>query len=144
MTDRMVRIRDADLRIRTIVLLTRELECDDAGDVRLKSQDLQVEQELHVISKLRGDSYRPIDVGHFGIRGRALGALNLALHLTNTIEILIHAHAIRNAHTLLEPRNVQAERIQQAASTAQSRAPRGSIAALAEQALENNARMRFG
>src|SRR5262249_29406446 len=97
-----------------------------------------------VISELRGDSYRPIDVGHLGIHCRALGTLDLTLHLANTIEILIHAHAIGNAEALLESRNVHAEGIQQASSTAQRRAPRGSIAALAEQTLENDARMRFG
>src|SRR4029453_14737896 len=130
MTDWMVRVRDADFRIGTIVLLARELECDDARDIRLKSQNLQVEHELRVIGELRGDSYRPIDVGRLGIQGRALGTLDLTLHLTNTIEVLIHAHAIGNAEALLEPRNVHAERIQQASSTAQPRAPRGSITAL--------------
>src|SRR5437899_8415334 len=38
MTGWMVRIRDADFRIRTIALLARELECDDARDIRLKGQ----------------------------------------------------------------------------------------------------------
>src|SRR5256885_12315822 len=54
---------------------------------------------------------------------------------------LFRSHAIGNAHPLLEPRDVHAERIQQASSTAQRRASRGRIAALAEQALENDARI---
>src|SRR5438067_417089 len=120
MTGRMVRVRHADLRVRAIVLLARELECDDARDVRLKSQNLKVEHELRVIGELCGNAYRPIEVAQLGIQCRMLGALDLTLDLTNTIEILIHAHAIGNAHALLEPRDVHTERVQQASSIAQS------------------------
>src|SRR5262249_49236498 len=130
MTDGMVRVRDADLRIGAIVLLARELECDDARNIRLKRQNLQVEHELRVIGELRRDSYRPIDVGNLRIQCCALGTLDLTLHFTNTIEVLIHAYAIGNADALLELRNVHAERIQQASATAQPGAPRGSIASL--------------
>ena len=38
MTGRMVRVADADLRIGAIALLARELEGDDARDVRLKAR----------------------------------------------------------------------------------------------------------
>src|SRR2546425_7017121 len=117
MTGGMVRVRDADLRIRTIGLLARELECDDARDVRLKGQNLQLEHELRVVGELRGYSYRPIEVGHLVVRCRLLGTLDFTLDLTNTVEILIQAHAIGNAHALLELRDVHAKRIKQASST---------------------------
>src|SRR6266404_2374403 len=144
MTGWMVRIRDADLGIRTVALLARKLECDDARDIRLKGQNLQIEHELRVVGERRRDPYRPIEVGHLVVRYRLLGALDLTLDLTNTVEILIQAHAIGNAHALLEPRDVPGERIQQACSIAQRRAARGRIAALAEKALEDDARMRLG
>src|SRR5215510_1609885 len=144
MTSWMVRVRDADLRIRALVLFARELECDDARDIRLKSQNLQIEHELRVVGKLRGDAYRSIEVAQFGICCRVLGAFDLPFDLTDTIEILINAHAIGNANALLEPRDVHAERVQQTPSIAQPRAARGSIAALAEKALEDDARMRLG
>src|SRR6266852_1400535 len=89
MTGWMVRVRDADLRIRTITLLARELECDDARDIRLKGQNLQVEHELRVVGERRGDPYRPIEVGYLVILYRLLGTLDLTLDLTNTVEILI-------------------------------------------------------
>src|SRR3981081_26828 len=111
MTGGMVRVRDADLRIRTIGLLTRELECDDARDVRLKGQNLQVEHELRVVGESRGDPPRPLEGGGLVFRYRFFGALDLTLDLTNAVEILIQAHAIGNAHALLEPRNVPGERI---------------------------------
>src|SRR5438105_1942040 len=132
MTGWMVRVRDADLRIRPVVLLARELECDDARDIRLKGQNLQVKQELRVIGELRGNSYRPIDVGYPGVRCRVLGTLDLTFDLTNAVEILVQAYAIGNAHTLLEPCDIHAEGIQQTSSIAQPRAALGSIAALAE------------
>src|SRR5712691_7224807 len=45
MTRGMVRVRDADFRIGTVIELARQLEGDDSCDVGLKRQDLQVEQE---------------------------------------------------------------------------------------------------
>ena len=75
---------------------------------------------------------------------RLLGTLDLTLDLTHTVEILIQAHAIGNAHALLEPGDVLGERIEQACSIAQRGAARVRIAALAEQALEDDSRMRLG
>src|SRR5262245_22217869 len=132
MTSWMVRVRDADLRIRAIVLFARELECDDARDIRLKSQNLQIEHELRVVGKLRGNTYRSIEVAQLGICCRVLGAFDLPFDLTNTIEILINTHAIGDAHALFESRDVHAERVQQTSTIVQSRAARGGIAALAE------------
>src|SRR5215471_201126 len=97
MTDWMVRVRNADLRIRAIVLFARELECDDARDIGLKSQNLQIEHELRVVGKLRRNTYRSVEVAKLGICCRVLGTFDLAFDLTNTIEILINAHAIGNA-----------------------------------------------
>ena len=109
MTGWMVRVRDSDLRIRTIALFPRQLERDDARDIRLKRQNLQVEHELRVVGELRGNADRPIEVAELGIHCRALGTLDLTLDLTNTVEILIQARAIGNTHALLELRNVHAE-----------------------------------
>src|SRR5215510_7298994 len=119
MTDWMVRVRNANLRIRAIVLFARELECHDARDIGLKRQNLKVEHELRVVGELRGDAYRPIEVTQLGIQCRALGTLDLTLDRANAIEILIHAHAIGNTYPLLEPRDVHAERVQQASSIVQ-------------------------
>src|SRR5688572_6205036 len=79
MTGWMVWIRDADLRIRTVALLTRELECDDARNIRLKRQNLQVEHELRMVSERLGNPYRPIQVGRPVFHYRLLGALDLTL-----------------------------------------------------------------
>ena len=140
----MVRVGHADLRIRAIALLARELERDDARDIRLERQNLQIEHELRVIGERGGNAHRPIQVGHRVIHRRGLGTLDLPLDLANAVEILIDANTIRDAHALLEPRDVSAERIEQAGAAAQRLAARGRVAALAEEALEDDARMRLG
>ena len=140
----MVRVRHADFRIGAIAQLARELERDDPRDVRLERQNLQIEHELRVIGECGGDADRPIEVGHRVVHRPGLGTLDLPLDLANAVEILIDANTIGHAHALLEPRDVFAERIEQARPAAQRRAARGRVASLAEQALEDDARMRFG
>src|SRR5688572_12498334 len=144
MTGWMVRVPDPDLRIRSIALLARELEGDNARDIRLKGQNLQVEHELRVVAERGRNTYRPIQIGRLVVRHGSLGALDLTLHLTHTVEILIQAHAIGNAHPLLEPDNVRSERIEQACPIAQRSAACVRIAAFAEQALEDDSRMSLG
>src|SRR4029077_16210305 len=70
--------------------------------------------------------------------------LDLPLDLANAVEIMIDANTIRYAHALLEPRDVSAEGIEQAGATAPRVAARGRVAALAEEALEDDARVRLG
>src|SRR5439155_9975129 len=74
MAGRMVRIGDADVRVRTIALLARELEGDDARNVCLEGQNLQVEHELGVVGERRRDSDRPVEVGRLVLVYRLLGA----------------------------------------------------------------------
>src|SRR5262245_45650188 len=140
MADRMVRVGNADFRIRAIVLFTRELERDNARDVRLESQNLKVEHKLNVVGEFRGNAYRPFRIGLLGIGRRMLGPLDLTLYFTNTVEILFHTPAVGNADALLESRDVHAERVEQASTIAQPFTPRGRIAALTEQALEDDPR----
>src|SRR6202163_792158 len=143
MTGGMVRVGNADLRVGTIALLARELECDDARDIRLKGENLQVEHQLGVIGERRRDPYRPIQVGRPIFRYGFFGTLDFTLDLTNAVEILIQANAIGSAYPVLELRDVAVERIEQAGSIVQRRTARGRVAALAEQALEDDPRMRL-
>ena len=94
MTRGMVRVGDADFRIRAVTQLARQLEGHDPRDVRLKRQDLQVEHQLRVVGKRRRDTHRPIQIGHGIVRRPRFGALDLALDLANAVEILIDANAV--------------------------------------------------
>jgi hypothetical protein len=97
-----------------------------------------------VIRERGGHSHRPIQVRQRVIRRRGLGTLDLPLDLANAVEIMIDSNTIGDAHTLLEPRDVSAERIEQAGAAPQCLAARGRVAALAEKALEDDARVRLG
>ena len=144
MTGGMVRVWDADFRVRAVAELARQLEGDDPGDVGLKRQDLQVEHELRVVGERWRDTHRPVQIGHLIVRRPRFGTLDLALDLANAVEVLIDANAVGHPHSLLEPRDVVAERIEQAGPTVPRRAPGGARSAFAEEALEHDARMRLG
>src|SRR5688572_2496963 len=60
MARRMVRIWHADLWIRAVAQLARELERDDARNVCLERENLQIEHELRVVGKRRGNADGPI------------------------------------------------------------------------------------
>src|SRR6266567_5990428 len=144
MTGGMVRIRNADLRIGTIALLARELKGDNASDIRLKRQNLQVEQKLCVIGERDRDANRPIDIGHVIFSYGLFGALDFALDLPDAVEVLVHSCAVAGAYPTLELSNVPGERIEQTGSILERRTPGGGIATLAKQAFEDHARMRLG
>src|SRR5437867_11401308 len=63
MTRGMVRVRDADFRIRTVIELAGQLEGDDPRDVGLKRQHLQIEQELRVVGERRRYTNRSLQIG---------------------------------------------------------------------------------
>src|SRR6185369_14564815 len=87
MADGMVRVRDADVGIGAIALLARELERDDARDVRLKGQNLQVKHELGVVGERRGNAYRPLEIGSLVVRHRSLAPLDLTFDLTYGVQV---------------------------------------------------------
>src|SRR6476620_9046940 len=102
MADRMMRVRNADVRIRAIALLPGELERDDTRDICLKGQNLEVEHELGMVAERRGNAYRPFKIGRLVLRHRLLAPLDLTLHLPYAVEIMIEARTIGNAHALLD------------------------------------------
>src|SRR5262245_38415726 len=140
----MMWIRDADLRIRTIVVLACELEADDTRDIRLKGQNLQVVHQLGVVGEHRRNSYRPVEVGRLVVRHRFLATLDFPLYLPQTLEILFQAHVIGCAYLAFNPRDAPGQRIEQAPTIAERCAAFGRIAALAEKPLEDDARMPLG
>ena len=74
----MVGVADADFGIGAIALFAGELEGDDAGDVGLEGEDLQVEHELGVIGKGGGDADGAFEVGGLIVLGGAFGAFDFA------------------------------------------------------------------
>ena len=57
------RIGHADFRISAITRLARELECDDASNIALQRQHLQIEHQSCVVGVGGWNSHRSIEIG---------------------------------------------------------------------------------
>ena len=90
------------------------------------------------------NSDRTIEVGEDIVGCFGLGLLDAALHLTDRIEILVDLAAIVRAELVLEARDIVLDPIKQAGALTKSGAAVFDAATLAEKALENDARVRFG
>ena len=143
-TGGMVWVGHADFRIGAIAELARELEGDDPRDIRLKRQSLQVEHQLGVVAERLRHPHRAVQIGQKIVRGRGFGTLNLALDLPDAVEILVDPGAVGGPHRSLQTYDIVVERIEQAGPALERRAALGEASALAEEALEHEARMRFG
>ncbi len=63
MRKRVVRIGHADLRVSAIARFARELEGNDAGDIALQCEHLQIEHQSRMVGVSRGHPDRPIEIG---------------------------------------------------------------------------------
>ena len=144
MARRMVRIGDADLGIGAVAQLARELERHDAGDVALERQHLQVEHQPRVVGERVGHAHRAVEVGEQVVAGRRLRPLNLPLHLADAVEILLDPGPVGRPDRALEPRDVLAERVEEAGPALERGLALLGGAALAEEPLEHDAGMGLG
>ncbi len=126
MRRRVMRIGDADFGIAAIARFARELERDDAGDVPLQREHLQVEHQLRVIFVGRRHANRAIEIGQRVVERLRFGLLYAALDLAHGIEIFGHLGAIGRAELSLQARDVLAHPVEQAGPLAERRcaAPR--------------------
>ena len=70
----MVRIGHADLGIGALAGFARELERDDAGDVALERQHLQIEHQPRVVGVGGRHADRPIEIRQVGFGRRVASA----------------------------------------------------------------------
>ena len=140
----MVRIGNADLGIGARAGFARQLERDHAGDVALQRQHLQVEHQPRVVGVSGRHAHRAIEIRQWESAVCGLGFLNAALHLADRIEILADLGAVARAELLLKAGDVFGHPIEKAGVLPQFGAAVGRAAAVAEQALENDARMSLG
>ena len=88
MRQRMMRIGNADLRIGAVAGFARQLKRDDARDVALQRQQLQVEHQSGVVGVGRRHADGPIEIGQRIVRRVGLGLLNAPLDFADRVEIL--------------------------------------------------------
>ena len=109
---RMMRIPDANLRIRPVALLPRKLERNHPRNISLKRQYLQVEHQLRMIGKRRRHPHRPLQIRSPVLRHPPLGPRNLFLHRMDALQILLQPGFIRPSHAPFQLRNLGRKRIQ--------------------------------
>ena len=141
---RVVRIRHADLGVRPVARLAGELERDDAGHVALQRQELQVEHQLRVVGVGGRHADRAVEIRQRVVHRLRLGPLDAALHLAHGVEILADPGAVGGAELPLQAGDVLAHPVEQARPAPQGGAPVRGAAPFAEQALEDDARVRLG
>ena len=140
---RMMRLGHADVRVGPRAGLARQLERDDARDVGLERQHLQVEHQPDVVFPDRRHAGRPIELRQR--RGVALlRTLNAPLDLAHRVEILTDLDAIARAQLAPQPRHVGGHPVEDAAALLELRASPLGAAAVAEQPLEDDARIGLG
>ena len=140
----MMRLRHADLRIRSRAALARELERDDARQIGLERQHLQVEHQLHVVFPRFGHARRPVEIRERRLAVLLLRFLDPALDFAHGIEVLAHLQAIAGAELRLQPGHVLHHPVEDAGVLLELGAPLGGAPAVAEQPLEDHTRIGLG
>ena len=142
--ERVVRVGNADLGIGAVAGLARELERDDAGDVALERQHLQVEHQPGVVGVGGRHADRAVEVRQRVVRRVGLGLLNAALHFADGVQVLVDLGAVGRAElSSAAGRSRRFTESSRLARLPQRGAAFGRAAAFAEQPLEDDPRMRL-
>ncbi len=138
----MVRLGHADLRIRPRALLLRDHERDDAREIRLERQQLEVEHQGDVILEHRRHALRLIDRRDLQV-ALLLGLLDAALDVADRFGVLVDLALILGAELAPQAGELLVHRIEDALVLAQPRLARRPLGAagVAEQLLEHRARV---
>ena len=124
---RVMRIGDADFRVGAVAGFAGELEGDDAGDVALQGQHLQVEHQPGVVGVGGGHADGRSRSGSGFVRGVGFRFLDAAFDFANGVEILADLGAVGRAELLLQAGDVLGHPIEQAGSLAQRGAAFGGL-----------------
>src|SRR5690242_15106186 len=103
---RVMRIRQADLGIRARAGFASELKRDNARDVALECQYLQIEHQFCVIRISGGNSHRTIQIRQMVAGCLRLGLLYTALYFADGVQIFADLIAVARAELPLEAGNV--------------------------------------
>ena len=139
---RVMRLGHADLRVGPRALLLADHEGDDARQVRLQRQQLQIHHQREVILERRRDALRLLERRQLDV-ALLLGAGDAPLDVSHGIGILLYLDAILRAEFGPQPGQLVVHRVQDALVLAHARLARAALggAAVAEQALEHGARV---
>ena len=140
----MMRIRDAELRVRPRALLASVHERDDARQVALIRQHLQVVEQLHVLVERVGNADRPIDIRQLA-PALLLGLLDAPLDVAQRLEVVADFRVVRRRRASAEAasrgRSPSRECFDPGAAAAMR--TRGSVLSLAPNRRSNTTRGSF-
>jgi hypothetical protein len=112
--------------------------------VALEGEPLQVVHQFDVLVEAFGNADRTLERREIDLIGVGMRALQTALDLAHRRQILIDARAIGRAEPLLEPADVAAHPVEDAAVALRLALPLFRGAGAAEQAIEHHLRVVFG
>ena len=140
----MVRLVDAQLRIRPTGLFAPVHERNHACQVGLVGQKLQIVEQRHVSVECVRNARGPVDVRHL-LRTLFLGLLDPPLHVAQRRQVVVHLRAVCGAERPLELPHTIEHRVENAPVLAEAGRAHASVGAVgrAEQPLEHDARVVF-
>ena len=144
MRERVVRFRHADLRVRPCALLLADHERDDAREVRLERQQLQVEHECQVIFEHGRHALWLVHKRQLEVV-LLFSTLDATFDVANRLGVLLEATLILRSEITAKARQLLVDRVENAAMLMQPCLTRTALgaAAVAEQFLEDRPRVVF-
>ena len=138
----MVRIGHPGFRIGPRAQLRRQHERDDARQIGLQREHLQIEHDSRVRFEAVGRAGRLLHDRQLA-RALFLGALNTALDVANRFDVLRQLLPVARSEVALQPRQLAGHRIQDASIRRQSRQAFAAVRAsgITEQPLEDRTRI---
>ena len=93
-------VRHSKVGVSDVAALAAHHECDDAGQVRLKSQDLQIHHQLDMVFMEVGDPCRARHQGQRDIRFLLFSTVDTAFDVTDGIKVLLKFAAVTRTEIL--------------------------------------------
>jgi hypothetical protein len=144
MRNGMMLVGDADQRIRARAEFPGNDHAEDARDIRLEREGLQIVHEFRVLVERIGNIDGPVgQLDGFGIL-RHGGALDTLFDLAHGIHILAEFAAIARAKRVGEAVGFLRHGLENAAGAFRQRQTLGGAASIAEEAFKYDARVSFG
>ena len=139
---RVVRIRHPDLGVRETALLAGHHEGDDARQVGLVREQLQVEHQPGVFPVARRDAGGPLEERQL-VGGLPVGDPQAPLHVAHALDVLVDPVAISRTNLAPQPDEGVEHGVEDAVVLREARAARGGAGAraFAEHPLEDQTRV---
>ena len=135
------RVGHADFRIGSVAGFASELERNDARDIALQRQHLQVEHQSRVVGISRRHTDGPIQIRQRIVLRVGFGFLNAAFDFADGFKILTDARAVGRSEVAFEAREILVKPVEQAGLFPQRSTPFSAAPTFTEETLEDDSGM---